>query len=816
MAYEEGEMIEFLTISMTRITGTLLLSAYNYNLSRALVSRSALGIMLIILALILAHIGIQKKFSPEPLVVTLCMTVSALWSNCGIVHLLVDNKIISEPRHIQETLFPGLLAICCAFLIIGCVGTLRKKGPLPLLSFALGLANIHVLALYNDPSLGSSGIASNFMIVTVISIYLVAVRFANMGTGKKPLPVGKKVNCSNHVSRNHLVMAGVLANIVSSSILCGKLLGTVTIFFSGQANWMFTSAAYQLAVSVASFWANDTIHATFFSLLAMLKVVEGYSLMSQSSTSGEQLLPSSYMAVFAVLFLALSFMMCLQNICIGLYTLLFAIYCATLTLPTGINHSAPQSVNLLIFFTSTIYMCLRLYLSKTDFRIPEGKGLEGIINSCLQGMKVKPRIVRRHPYSSTLNTRDVDAIGHAFNTLATFAMTVQTQGTFILVIASGSMVHIAGLMSLYTGKAAESSAFIFYGVLWVTWGFTKYVASQVPVRAFYIALGIICFLVFNGFLTVCMTALSKAWFLNSLLLEVLLIFSLLNTLDVVPSQCVVVFSILFGVVSFYCFLASLLNGTLVAPHLPWGEPFLKPRLSQDSCTICPLPAKKVTSIKKIAELIKTGGICVIPVDLGYAVVSSCYFSDSVQKLSQLEIETEDNEISIFISSFVHLQEKSVLSRRVQGLIQGLWPNPVGFVLPKKGNWLDSLGVADCSSLLGTPRSVTLYISDLEVTTQIINLVGPIAVRSLGKKTHRTQLVPDLSFPKFPAKVDRILLDEIRKNDYKFTIVDCMDLEKGTVNIIEEGSVPVTQVMDVLHTVITREENYISAANSVRL
>ncbi|PIO36919.1 hypothetical protein AB205_0019160 [Aquarana catesbeiana] len=153
---------------------------------------------------------------------------------------------------------------------------------------------------------------------------------------------------------------------------------------------------------------------------------------------------------------------------------------------------------------------------------------------------------------------------------------------------------------------------------------------------------------------------------------------------------------------------------------------------------------------------------------------------------RLEIETEDNEISIFISSFVHLQEKSVLSRRVQGLIQGLWPNPVGFVFPKKGNWLDSLGVADCSSLLGTPRSVTLYISDLEVTTQIINLV------------------------------DRILLEEIRKNDYKFTIVDCMDLEKGTVNIIEEGSVPVTQVMDVLHTVITREENYISAANSVRL
>ncbi|XP_018419748.1 PREDICTED: uncharacterized protein LOC108793333 [Nanorana parkeri] len=681
---EEGEIFEFLTISMARITGTVLLAVYNYNLSRELVSKSSLGILLIILALILAHIGIQKKFSPEPLVVTLVMTVSSLWSNSGIILLLADNGILSASGQFRETQFPGLVAICCAFLIIGCVGTLQNKGAFPLLSFGLGLANIHVLAMSNDPSLGSSGIACNFMIVTVISIYLVAVRFANMRAGKKALPAEKKVSFPNRISRNHLVVSGILANIVSSSILSGKLLGTVTVLFSGQANWMFTSAAYQVAVSVASFWARDIIHATFFSLLAMLKIVEGYSLLNQPSTSGEQLLPSSFMVVLAVLFFTLSLMMCLQNVCIGLYTLLFAIYCATLTLPSGINHNAAQSVNLVIFFTSVAHMSLRLYLSKTDFRIPERKGLAQMMNSCFRCMKITPRIVMHHPYSPTLNTRDVDVIGHAFNTLATFSLTVQAQGTFILVMASGSMVHMAGLMSLYTGKAAESSAFVFYGVLWVTWGLAEYMALQVPVRAFYIAVGIICFLVLNGFLTMCMTTLNTAWFTNSLFLEVLLIMSLLNTLNIVPSQCVVVFSILFGVVSFYCFLAALVNGTLVAPHLPWGKPLLKPTLPQESCTLCPFPAKKVTSIRKIAELMKSGGICVIPVDLGYAVASSCYFSDSVQKVSKLEMEAEDAEISIFISGFSDLrEEKSVLGRRLRGLILGLGPNPVGFVLPRK-------------------------------------------------------------------------------------------------------------------------------------
>ncbi|KAM5146295.1 uncharacterized protein ACMZJ9_013520 isoform 2-T2 [Mantella aurantiaca] len=742
------------------------------------------------------------------------MTVSALWSNSGIVHLLVDNQVISVTGQTREVLFPGLLAICCAFLIIGCVGTLKKKGPLPLLSFALGLANIHVLALYNDQYLGSSGIACNFMIVTVISVYLVAVRFANMKAGKKALPPEGKVSFSNRISRNHLVVSGILANIVSSSILCGKLLGTATVLFKGQSLWMFTSAAYQVAVAVASFWASDIVHATFFSLLAMLKFVEGYALLSQSSIPEEPLLPFSFMAVLAVLFLALSLIMGLQNVCIGLYTLLFAIYCTTLTLPSGINHHAPQAVNLVIFFASVIHMSLRLYLSKTEFKIPERKGLAEIINYCFQGMGVKPRIVMRHLYSPTLNSRDVDVVGHAFNTLATFSISVHTQSTFILVMASGSMVHLAGLLSLYTGKAAESSAFIFYGVLWVIWGLAKYIALQISVRRFDIAVGIICFLVLNGFLTACMTVLNKAWFINSLLLEALLIFSLLHTLDIVPIQCVVAFSILFGVVSFYCFLVSLVNGTMESPNLPWGKAFLKPRLPQEGCTAHPISAKKVTAIKKIAELMKSGGICVIPVDLGYAVASSCYFPDSVQKVSQLEIESEDNEISVFIAGLSHLRDdKSVLGRRVQGLIDGLWPNPVGFVLPKKGCWLDNLGLANSSSLLGSLKSITLCISDCEVTSQIINLVGPIAIRSLGKST---QALSDLGFPKFPGKVDGILFDGIQENDDTFTVVDCMQLENGIVNIIKEGSVPKTRVTEVLHAVITGGENGTSGEDSVRL
>ncbi|XP_068103784.1 uncharacterized protein [Hyperolius riggenbachi] len=725
---EEGEIIEFLTISMARITGTLLLSVYNYNLSRALVSRSALGILLIILALILAHTGIQKKFSQEPVVVTLCMTVSALWSNSGILQLLVDNEILSASLQFQEVLSPGLLAICCAFLIIGCVATLQNMGPLPLLSFALGLANIHVLALFHDQSLGSSGIACNFMIVAVISIYLVAVRFSNILKPTKTAFVAKpKRIVTSDASRNQLVVTGILANIVSSSVLCGKLMGTSSMLFSGQSLWLFTSAAYQIAVSVASFCARDILQATFFSLLVLLRFVEGYSLLYQSSMSDDPLIPPSFMFVFGVLYFALSCMMSLQNVCTGCYMLLFAVYCCTLTLPTGINHRAPQILNLVIFLASNIHMFLRLLLPKTHFKILENKGIVKIACSCLQYFKRRQKCDIQYTFSFRFNEGDVEVIGHAFNTLASFSLTVQTQATFMLVIAAGIMVHIAGLMCLFSEKAMESSAFIFYGILWVTWGFAKYIALYASVKPFYTAVGIICFIVLNAFVAICMTALNKAWFMNSLLLELLLICSLLETLNIVSRESVVAFSILFGIMSFYCFLTTLVNGTLGASYLPWGKPFIQNGLLlQQCCTLCPLSARKITSIRKIA-----------------------------------------------------------------------------------GKCLDNLGLANSSSLLGSSKNIILYTSDYEVTTQIIDLVGPIAVRLLGMRTQ------GLMLSNLPKEVDGILIDDMQNNDYEFTIIDCMDVDRGKIEIIKEGAVSTSQVMDVLHAVNAREESS-NIQNSIRL
>ncbi|KAM4020592.1 uncharacterized protein ACNLHF_000960 [Anomaloglossus baeobatrachus] len=810
----EGEIIEFLTISLARISGTMLLAVYNYNSPRALVSRSSLGTLLIILCVILAHIGIQKQFSPDPLVLTLCMTVSALWSNSGILQLLVDHQIVSASDQFCEAIFPGLLAISCAFLIIGCVGTLHNQGPVPVMAFALGLANLHVLAMCHDQTLGPSGIGCNFMIVTVVSLYLVALRFWNILRRKAVQPVKNCVHSKKHLLRNHLIVTGIMANMVSSSVICGKLVGTTNIAFLGHAHWMFTSAMYQLIVSVASFCASDILNAAFFSFLSILKFAEGYSFLNQPSLSNDPLLPLPFMVVFAVLFGILACMMSLKNLYFGIYTLLFAVYCASLTHPSGIDHTAPRVINLIILIASGFYMFLRLYLSNAEFKTSQRHGLVEIINSWLGFLKIKQRTILFCLYSDGYRFKEVDAIGHAFNTLAAFSIIMETRAAFILVIVVGIMVLIAGLLSASAGKTLESSALIFYGIWWITFGMVRYYCLCVTVKTFYVALGIISFLVLHGFITVCMIMLNKIWFINSLTFEVFLIIILLKMLSFLKWEWTVAFGVLFGVVSFYCFLASILNGTVETPHLPWGEPFIKNPLLEQGHMPSTLPAKKISSIKKIVEIMKTGGICVIPADEGYVIASACQFPDAVSKVSKIRMENTNNEMSVYITSLAQLQPiKYLLSKLTWDFIEALWPNPVGFVLPKIGDWLDRFQLATSSSLSGSSKNVIIYISDCEVTTQIIDQVGPIAVRMLAKETH---IHPDQIFTKLQSRVNGILLDEEHNSDNEFTVIDCTEIETGIIDFVKIGTVPETQVLNVLHIIMSKNKGNFNTLHSVHL
>ncbi|KAM4664735.1 uncharacterized protein O3C94_012742 [Discoglossus pictus] len=206
------------------------------------------------------------------------------------------------------------------------------------------------------------------------------------------------------------------------------------------------------------------------------------------------------------------------------------------------------------------------------------------------------------------------------------------------------------------------------------------------------------------------------------------------------------------------------------------------------------------SIKKIAEILNTGGICMIPTDSKYMLASAYHCPASVQKLSQIQMENTENEMSFVISSMTQLLPvRHLIAQMVWDFIDSLWPGPIGLVLSKQ----------DCS-MLDSCGNIVLYISDCAVTSYLIGMVGPIAVKPLG---NMRQIQNKKINTKLSGKIDGILLDLPHEEDYEITVVDCTQIKMGIISVMQTGSVPSIQIMDTFHAILSKHTDCVSHHNA---
>ncbi|KAK1878975.1 Nucleoside diphosphate kinase B [Dissostichus eleginoides] len=113
------------------LKGSLLLLGNNYASSpvKDFIPHTALGILLLIIAVLLAYAGICRSLSHAQLFSSVCLTVSALWCGSGLVHILVGQGVL-QPSELRASLVPGLAAFTLALLVIGGVAIAVKKAVL--------------------------------------------------------------------------------------------------------------------------------------------------------------------------------------------------------------------------------------------------------------------------------------------------------------------------------------------------------------------------------------------------------------------------------------------------------------------------------------------------------------------------------------------------------------------------------------------------------------------------------------------------------------------------------------------------------------
>ncbi|XP_010001787.1 PREDICTED: uncharacterized protein LOC104393957 [Chaetura pelagica] len=800
--------------------GSLLLAVHFYSLPRAtpLIPSTALGVLLLILSALLAYAGVWRSPRRAPLLLSLCLTVSVLWCGYGLILILGGQEVLKDVDDFRSAWVPGLATFTVALLSISVVGFLCREVLLAVIASALSLASAHEVALHYGTAFGSSAVACNYMVVCLAGAYFGVGRILYFLTKEKiALPGTDLAKKKTHEqsqpssgSGNPFAATGLILNMLSASVFGCRLLGVTPKLFVGQVPWLWAAGLYQLGICVLSYRAMDVLGATFFGFTSILKFAGGYCLLYPLWQPEEPSFPTPLLVVFSVLFVVLALFLSLRSPLDGLYLLFYVASCAALACsPKGFFEGGPQGVDVAIFVASALMSLIHLYNGRAGAQIPTGQAAAKALLARSSFLKLREGSDLHAPYLGYSKYADAEVLGYACSVLASFAITVpgdpQTPlATVVIpwvVVAGGILQLLSGSVAFARGKTLESSAFILYAVMWIIWGLARYGGLYGTARSFHAAVGIVAFMLFNGFIVFCTLFLNTAWFFYSLTFFLVAASFLLDTLHALPAGYDLAATLIFGLVSFYCFLSALCSSTLEGSCLPMGRPLVQLSGVGAAGTRCPhLPARKASSVKRIADILKNGGTCGIPTDTVYVLVAACSRPDAVEKAHHSKRQAQDRPMSLWISSLKQLEPaKHLFSPLLWDFMEAAWPSPISLVVPR-GEWVDFLGMKDSARYVGTQQSVAIRVPDCSVTTHLIDLVGPIAVTSANPTgeadtTHHNQV-----YAKLGDKVDAVLCDGPSPEIIASTVVDCTKIDSGHIGFFRVGIIPKSQVLQILEQV----------------
>ncbi|KAK7922888.1 hypothetical protein WMY93_009790 [Mugilogobius chulae] len=799
-----------LSVGILGISGGSLLLLINNYASGSLstfIPDTALGILLLIIAALLAYAAVSRCLSHAQLFSALCLSISALWCGLGLVHILLGQKVISFDEF-RFALIPGLGAFSLALFLICFIAVLAKKVVLIIISIGISLACAHQIVDLTVGGFGHTATAANYLLVFVIGVYFGVGRLLSVIThGKAELPgtglKDKKVvlKAEQGSSCSDVVIVGLVLNLLSSAMLSSPLFGAV--LNPGHVCWLWTAAVFQLGICVLIFRAMDTLAATFFAFMALLKFTEGYFVLL---IENPPVAPVACPIVFSVLFSVLALFYCSKSLFYGFYQLFFTAYCIAIATQSS---RGVQGVQAAIFIVTAVMILLdSFHMISSSQTFTKQEYFKSLVNR-IKCLTLKASDKSQHaPYLGFSKYADAEVLGHACNVLAAFALiSANGDSIFLLpwvVVSGGILQLLCGSVAFSRGKTFESTVFVFYGMLWTFWGLVRYGGLYGDVRGFNVAVGIISFLLFNCLVTIAALFLSVAWFIYVLTFQLIVISFLLDAVGHLPYGYDIGVAIIFGLVSFYCFMAKMFSSTFETPQIPLGKPIIKLSGVGGGADVCPhVPARKATSVQQIADIMKNGGICGMPTDTVYVLVAACNRPDAVVKAYKVKKQAEDRPMSMWISSIKQLEPvRHLLSPLLLDFMEAAWPSSISMVIPR-GPWMDVFGLGDAAKHIGTPQSIAIRNPDCAVATHLMNLVGPIAVTSANPTgeadtTHHNQV-----FAKLGDKVDGVLCDGPSPENIASTVVDCTKIESGQIGFFRVGIIPKSKVLQIFEDVQKR-------------
>lgn len=136
---------------------------------------------------------------------------------------------------------------------------------------------------------------------------------------------------------------------------------------------------------------------------------------------------------------------------------------------------------------------------------------------------------------------------------------------------------------------------------------------------------------------------------------------------------------------------------------------------------------------QIINLLKNGGVVVIPTDTIYGIVGSALNPEVVEKIYQLRKRTTNKPFIILIGSMEDLDKFGInLTNKQREFLQTRWPNPLSVILPVTDGEFEYLHRGTNSLAFRMPKDENLL--------ELLKMVGPLVAPSAnfeGQKPSET-------------------------------------------------------------------------------
>ena len=189
------------------------------------------------------------------------------------------------------------------------------------------------------------------------------------------------------------------------------------------------------------------------------------------------------------------------------------------------------------------------------------------------------------------------------------------------------------------------------------------------------------------------------------------------------------------------------------------------------------------------NIIKNGGVVVLPTETVYGIGCSCFNEESIKRLYEIKNRPYNKPISVLVSNIDMISRVAKnISDIEMKIIKTFFPGPLTIVLEKNDNIPDIL--------TANGKTIGVRMADNNIINTIIDKVDiPLAVSSANESGMDANINIDTIYEIFKDKIDYYVDGGISKIGVASTVVKVVN---GEVIILREGIITKSEIENVIN------------------